>query len=353
MGLLAEIARGGVNSAFVREGGFASALWAGPADISKAMVRGDVSVQGSVRNGPVALQLGIASSDEDGFGYAIDLGLPPPVPPSAFSHDPQVKSEYIWYGPHRRPSCTLVERRNAQLRLQQGKKWVTVERPIPEWASMLSEFADPQQAPEMLSLREQLRSWRFYDHFRCDAQAPARHAQLVTRTPVMSADGHDVASALQTILEIGDEQALQDAVDDAFPGSLVRIDIQGTRNELCLQQPGMLRPLRAAELSDGTLRFLLWTAALLTPRPPSLMILNEPETSLHPDLLPALGRLIIKAAKCSQIMVITHAPRLIAAIESASENIALQSLVLKKELGQTQLANIMDCDVPFWEWPKR
>ncbi|WP_425387819.1 AAA family ATPase [Edaphobacter aggregans] len=57
-----------------------------------------------------------------------------------------------------------------------------------------------------------------------------------------------------------------------------------------------MRPLSAAELSDGTLRYLLWTAALLTPHPPALMVLNEPETSLHPDLLPALARLILAAA---------------------------------------------------------
>jgi predicted ATPase len=55
------------------------------------------------------------------------------------------------------------------------------------------------------------------------------------------------------------------------------------------RQPGLLRPLSGAELSDGTLRFLLWFAALLTPRPPSMMVLNEPETSLHPNLLPALS----------------------------------------------------------------
>jgi predicted ATPase len=63
-----------------------------------------------------------------------------------------------------------------------------------------------------------------------------------------------------------------------------------------LRQHGLLRPLSASELSDGTLRFLLWTAALLTPRPPELMVLNEPETSLHPDFLPALARLIAFAS---------------------------------------------------------
>jgi hypothetical protein len=60
------------------------------------------------------------------------------------------------------------------------------------------------------------------------------------------------------------------------------------RRRLPRQPP--LRRLSAAELSDGTLRYLLLVAALLTPRPPELLVLNEPETSLHPELLPALAR---------------------------------------------------------------
>jgi predicted ATPase len=68
-----------------------------------------------------------------------------------------------------------------------------------------------------------------------------------------------------------------------------------------LRQHGLLRPLRASALSDGALRYLLLTAALLTPRPPTLLVLNEPETSLHPDLSPALARLIASASPHSQI----------------------------------------------------
>ena len=69
--------------------------------------------------------------------------------------------------------------------------------------------------------------------------------------------------------------------------------------EIEMRQHGLLRSLDAAELSDGTLRYLLLVAALLSPRPPPLMILNEPETSLHPDLLPPLARLIAKASRQS------------------------------------------------------
>ena len=66
------------------------------------------------------------------------------------------------------------------------------------------------------------------------------------------------------------------------------------------------RPLDARELSDGTLRYLCLLAALLSPRPPPLLALNEPETSLHPDLLKPLGQLLADAAQRSQLWVTTH-----------------------------------------------
>ena len=62
------------------------------------------------------------------------------------------------------------------------------------------------------------------------------------------------------------------------------------------------------------------------------MVLNEPETSLHPDLLPALGRLIAQAAQRSQVLVVSHAARLIATLEREA---GCESLVLDKQLGAT------------------
>jgi len=117
-----------------------------------------------------------------------------------------------------------------------------------------------------------------------------------------------------------------------------------------MHQHGLLRPLRAAELSDGTLRYLLWIAALLTPRPPSLLVLNEPETSLHPDLLPPLARLVARAAERSQIIVVSHAPRLIAALE---EQRGCNSIELEKALGETRVAGTEPLDRPSWHWPAR
>jgi predicted ATPase len=172
--------------------------------------------------------------------------------------------------------------------------------------------SDPREAPELLFLRDRMRDWRFYDHFDTGREAPARRPQIGTYTPVLASDGSDLAAAVQTIREIGNAVELDRAVGDAFPGCGVDISNTDGYFELHMMQHGLLRPFKAAELSDGTLRYLLLVAALLSPRPSPFVILNEPETSLHPDLLPPLARLIAQAAKTSQVIVVSHAAALLA-----------------------------------------
>ena len=346
--LLAVTARGGVIPSLAREGGLPSTLWAGPERFSRAMLTGAAPVQGTRRDEPVSLRLGFAGDD---FGYAIDLGLPLLNKNTQFSLDPVIKRECIWSGPLLRPSALLVDRQGASIRTrdEQGD-WQTIAQPVASFDSMMTEFSDPRTAPEMIAVRETIRSWRFYDHFRTDSESPVRLPQIGTHTPVLSDDGADLAAALQTIREIGDPSALDAAIDDAFPGSRIDITSLDGRFEVRMHQHGLLRPLKGAELSDGTLRYLLLVAALLTPRPPALLVLNEPETSLHPDLLPALARLITRASRHSQVLVVSHAARLIAALEREGDS---QSIVLEKELGATRIVDADALDLPAWKWPAR
>jgi predicted ATPase len=279
----------------------------------------------------------------------IDLGLPQPSA-SAFVLDPVVKREWLWMGDKPTAGCLLLERKNEQLSYRTDNQWLDIDLPLGSTQSMLGEYADPKTVPELIILRDAIRNWRFYDHMRTDAAAPARQPTIGTFTPVLNGDGSDLAAALQTIVEVGDCQLLSKTLSDAFPGSQIVIDVQATLFRIGLQQTGMLRPLWAAELSDGTLRFLLLVAALLTPRPPELMVLNEPETSLHPDLLPALGRLIEAYGTRQQIMVITHSPQLIAHLKELA---ATQHFQLEKNFGQTEITNVGQFDLPPWKWPKR
>jgi len=345
--LLAEIAQGRVIPSLAREGGLESTLWAGPETISRSVVRGDHPVQGTARKRPVSLRLGFAA---DEFSYAIELGLPPPSR-SAFGHDPEIKRECVWNGTAFRPSAVLVDRRTSVVKVREGRgEWTIVTHLLPAFDSMMTQCADPRHTPELLMLRERMRAWRFYDQLRTDKDAPARRPQVATHTPVLADDGADLAAAVQTIVEIGDAEALASSVSDGFPGSSISVTTSGGWFDVEMQQHGLLRPLKAAELSDGTLRYLLWVAALLTPRPPDLLVLNEPETSLHPDLLPPLARLIARAAERSQVVVVTHATALIDALQEEAD---CRTFVLEKSFGATIIAGAEDGARPSWQWPAR
>jgi predicted ATPase len=80
------------------------------------------------------------------------------------------------------------------------------------------------------------------------------------------------------------------------------------------------------------------------------MILNEPETSLHPDLLPALARLIEKASTRAQVWVVSHASRLIAALREAR---SCTTITLTKALGETAIEGQGLLDAPSWKWSER
>ena len=351
--LLADAARNGAVAALAREGGLPSTLWAGPEKIGRAVREGRYPVQGVARAKPVSLRLGFGGDD---FGYAIDFGLPVGGGGSAFSLDPEIKRESIWNGPLLRQAAVVCERDNGIVRIRDDRRKWSAPYQIRPYDSMLSEFADPRQAPDVLRVREQIRSWRFYDHIRTDATAPARASQIGTRTPVMSHDGADVAAALQTIRETGDATALDQAIDLAFPGSRITVESEGGgRLGLRLHQHGLLRPLTAAELSDGTLRYLLWAAVLLAPRSAELLVLNEPETSLHWQLLAPLAQLITAAAARSQIIAVSHSQTLINALRHATEQaeISTSTIELIKDFGETQVSGREPLEEPSWHWPKR
>ena len=342
--LLAEVAQGRVIPSLAQEGGLASALWAGPESFSRKMREGVEPVRGLVRRNPVSLRLGVSSDEQ---GYAIDLGLPAPVPPSRFDRDPEIKVESLWTGRRWRRATVFAERRGPSVQIRDGRgAWREAAQNLAAYDSMLTHCADGGPALELLLFREGLRGWRFYDHFRTDPGAPARQPQVGTRTPALASDGGDLAAAVATILEVGDDAALAEAISDAFPGTSLDVSVDGGAFDLAVRQEGLLRPLRTAELSDGTLRYLLLTAALLTPRPPPLMVFNEPETSLHPELIPPLARLLARCAERSQILVISHSEVLVSALARADAT----RVVLSKDLGESVISGV---EAPGWDWPTR
>ncbi|MFN8074433.1 MAG: AAA family ATPase [Kineosporiaceae bacterium] len=339
LALLADAARGGVVPALAREGGLASTLWAGPRE----------AVDG--RPGPALLRLGFGSDD---FGYALDLGVPR-AGTSMFTLDPEVRREVLWHGPILRPAATLVDRTNTVVRVRDGGDWQMLPQQVPLRDCLLAELSDPQHAPEVFAVRRRVASWRFYDQVRTDADSPARRPAVATRTTAVAADGHDLAPAVQTILEEGSAAApLHEALDQAFGAEAEVLDVGG-RMELRLHLRGLMRPLSAGELSDGTLRFVVWAAALLSPAPPQLLVLNEPETSLHPSLIAPLAGLVAAAVQRTQVVVVTHSDALVAALDERMRGTGLgvNEIRLAKRGGRTTVDGVGLLEGPPWTWPKR
>lgn len=362
--LLAACGRGEVVGALAREGGLESALWAGPESLGQA--RRGYAVEGTTRKERVAVRLGVGGASGE-LSYLVDLGIPVQSGITVFNRDPEVKREAVWTGPVMRPATLAARRKHAsvEVRDEQGG-WAKVPVGLPPWASALTEVVDPLAAPELWAVREALRSWRFYDGFRVDAGSPSRRAQVGTRTWALAEDGADLGAALQTIHEDA-PASLDEAVADAFDGARLSVAVTDGLFDVELHQPGMLRPLRSAELSDGTLRYLLWLAALLTPVPPRLMALNEPETSLHPSLVAPLARAVARASTRSQVVVVTHSAALVEAltqavgvdddpreVEAGPGEVAPMRLVeLTKDLGETVVVGQGMLTTPPWEWGRR
>lgn len=326
MFLLSKAATGGLARAIAEEGGMPSALTA-----LREKVR--LTRKAPPRRIRMSVEL-------DEFRYELQLGLPqcgpPTATPSLFLLDPEVKEESITIQAGARP-VSLMERKGptAYVRDADG---ALVQYPLEllKTESVLAQISEPHRYPELSMVREQMRAWRFYHQFRTDSGSPLRSAQTGVFTPVLDHDGSNLAAAIQTIEEIGMAEDMRAAIERAFPGARLSVDADGVRFRIQLQMPGVMRPLEATELSDGTLRYLCLMAALLSPRLPPMLALNEPETSLHPDLIEPLARLIAGAARNSQLWITTHSQVLAKCVEELS---GVPRIALRMTEGETTLVS--------------
>lgn len=149
-----------------------------------------------------------------------------------------------------------------------------------------------------------------------DSAAPLRHPQaLRPNTGAPRGDGSDLLSVLHNLRIEQPEwfQQIEEALRAGFP-SLSRLDfpmVGAGQVSLAWYERGRATPVFANELSAGTLRFLLLCTVLLSPTPPQIILLDEPEVSLHPHLLRLLAELLVQCAARSQIFVATHAAALL------------------------------------------
>jgi predicted ATPase len=320
--LLQASAAGTLAWELAAEGGMQSAYWAGKRRV------GDPS--------RIALSAGFGEPAEEGvlYSYGVEIGVPPPGGPGAFPLEPDLKEESLLFH-HRGRVHKLLERRGRSVmaRDADGKR-TEFSRDLLASETALGSFDEPQRFPDVHAIKQLMLDWRFYHDLRTDSASPLRRPCLAVATPTMASDGSNLAAVLATLIYIRrDTIDLDRAIEDAFPGA--RLDVPLPEQEASFGMAFSEHPRRifdARELSDGTLRYLALAGALLSLRLPSFVALNEPESSLHPDLLEPLARLIARAAERTQIWLVTHSERL---AEALAKHGGVQPRTVIKKDGET------------------
>ena len=325
--LLQAAAGGTLSRELAAEGGMQSALWAGR---RRAGQPARIILSAGFGEAPGADDV-LGRVD---YSYEVAAGLPSPGGPGAFPLEPQIKEEALVFH-HCGRAVKLLERHGPSIMARDANEArVEVSRDLLVSETALGAFDEPQRFPEVHAIRRAMLDWRFYHSLRTDADSSLRRPCLAVTSPTMASDGSNLAAVFATLVHIrGDTVALDQAIADAFPGAALAVPIPEREASFGMVFPDHPRRVfQAAELSDGTLRYLALAGALLALRLPAFVALNEPESSLHPDLLEPLARLIAGAAERTQIWLVTHSERLAAAL--ARYGRVQPRTVIKKE-GET------------------
>ena len=182
--------------------------------------------------------------------------------------------------------------------------------------SVLAQRKDPDLYPEVTWVGEQLgafhtfREWSFgrYVALRQPQPADLPEDRLLP-------DSRNLALVLNQVEHDRGGERLNDLMRRFYPRfERLSTRISGGTVQFYLHEQGFGAPIPATRLSDGTIRFIALTAALLAHDPPPLLCIEEPELGLHPDALPLLGELLVEASARTQLIVTTHSDALVSAL---------------------------------------
>lgn len=250
------------------------------------------------------------------YVYEAQCGFRPPKAAAGFTHEAQVKAEQLSVDTGRRPHVMMRREGNhISVRNAEGRMEDYPDAPLVSETALFL-LGDAGHYPEISTVRHTLGQWRFYHGFRTDAGSPLRQPCRPVTAPMLDEDGANLAAVFATLAHTRQDTIdLDRAVYDAFGGAALSMPEPGETAEFGLVVPDFPhRIFQPRELSDGQIRFLALAAALLSYRRPKFIALNEPEASLHPDMLPALAAMIARASAESQIWVVTHSTALADAI---------------------------------------
>lgn len=192
----------------------------------------------------------------------------------------------------------------------------------PDWEhnyleTSLSQVPSMYREPE--NLRKNLASCTYYGALDVSEKSPIRLPQKIRPAKLPGASGEDLVSCLFDLQQTDRDrfEMIEDILATAFP-DFKRLNFPlaaAGMFSMTWTDKNFSKDIYIHELSEGTLRFLWLTTLLQSQSLTTITLLDEPEVSLHPELLRHLVYLMREAAKHTQLIVATHSDRLIRFLE--------------------------------------
>lgn len=202
---------------------------------------------------------------------------------------------------------------------------------------------------QAFSLQYSLKGWTVHNDLRVDQDAELRRAAVTRAERRVSEDGQNLLAVLHTLYESDRqfEDFIDGAMTSAFPDDYDKLTFppaEDGRTQMRLRRKHRKRADSAADLSDGTLRFLLLITILGSSDPAPLIAIDEPETGLHPRMLPIIAEAAANAALKTQIVFTTHAPQLLDAFRDELPT----TTIVTSNGSVTELKTIEGPDLKRW-----
>lgn len=215
------------------------------------------------------------------------------------------------------------------------------EESVLEEESILSLTSPFTQNRNIPPFQAYLKGWSIYHDLDVSSDSLIRQPTITRHEKRVDPDGQNLISVLHT-LYTGDrdfKNEINSAMCAAFGEDFDEIIFPPAADHLIqlrLRWKSLKREQSAADLSDGTLRFLFLLTVLATPDPAPLIAIDEPETGLHPSMLPIVAEYAVDAAERTQVILTTHSPQFLDAFKECSPKIT----VTKWSKGQTFLKSL-------------
>jgi predicted ATPase len=202
-----------------------------------------------------------------------------------------------------------------------GERKLLRESLLPD-QSILAQKRDADLYPELTWVADQLRAMRLYREWTFGRYAAPRLPQK-TDLPndALEQDASNLGLVINRLrMNVVARRRLIEALRVVYDGiEDVDVRVEGGTAQVFLIEAHGIMP--ATRLSDGTLRYLSMLALLCDPLPPPLVVIEEPELGLHPDVLPSLAALLQEASTRTQLVVTTHAPGLVDALSEQPDTV--------------------------------